>query len=105
MRDGEPYHSQLRLRLKRMKKTIFKLILSFVMIIFMNFGLAEDNPFGDGYHQDTNPFGDGYIQKDNPFAEGYVQDTNPYGEGYIQDTNPFREGYVQDKGIFEKNLK
>ena len=99
-----------------MKKTIIKLSLSVLMIIFMNFGLAGDNPFVDGYHQDTNPFGDGYIQNDNPFgdgyvqdtnpfAEGYVQDTNPYGEGYIQDTNPFREGYVQDKGIFEKNLK
>ena len=95
-----------------MKKNIFKLSLSIAMIIYMNFGLADNNPFRDGYHQDTNPFGDGYIQNDNPFAdgyiqdsnpfaEGYVQDTNPYGEGYIQDTNPFREGYVQDKGIFE----
>ena len=105
MKNGELYHSQLRLRFKLMKKTIIKLSISVAMIIFMNFGLAGDNPFGDGYHQDTNPFGDGYIQNDNPFAEGYVQDTNPYGEGYIQDTNPFREGYVQDKGIFEKNLK
>ena len=65
-----------------MKKTIIKLSLSVLMIIFMNFGLAGDNPFRDGYHQDTNPFGD----------------------GYIQDSNPFREGYVQDKGLFEENL-
>ena len=65
-----------------MKKTIIKLSLSFAMIIFMNFGLAGDNPFRDGYHQDTNP----------------------YGEGYIQDTNSFREGYVQDKSLFEEKL-
>ena len=77
-----------------MKKTIFKLILSFAMIIFMNFGLAGDNPFGDGYHQDTNPYGDGYIQGDNAYGDGYIQDTNPYGDGY-----------VQDKGIFYDNLK
>ena len=69
-----------------MKKNIFKLSLSIAMIIYMNymnFVLAGDSPFRDGYHQDTNP----------------------YGEGYIQDTNPFREGYVQDKGIFEENLR
>ena len=77
-----------------MKKTIFKLILSFGMIIFMNFGLADGNPYADGYHQDTNPFGDGYIQNDNPFGDGYVQDTNPYADGY-----------VQDKRIFKENLK
>ena len=63
-------------------KNIFKLSLSVAMCIYMNFGLAGDNPFSDGYHQDTNP----------------------YGEGYIQDTNPFREGYVQDKSLFEENL-
>ena len=94
MRNGEPYHSQLRLRFKLMKKTIIKLSLSVAMIIYMNFGLAGDNPFRDGYHQDTNPYADGYVQNDNPYAEGYIQDTNPYAEGY-----------VQDKGIFEDNLK
>ena len=94
MRNGVLYHSQLRLRFKLMKKTVTKLTLSVAMIIFMNFSLADGNPFTDGYHQDTNPFGDGYIQNDNPFAEGYVQDTNPFGEGY-----------VQDKGIFEENLR
>ena len=66
-----------------MKKTIINLSLSVEMIIYMNFGLAGDNPFRDGYHQDTNP----------------------YGEGYIQETNPYREGYVQDKRIFEENLR
>ena len=116
MNNGELCHSQLRLRFKFMKKTIIKLSLSVAMIIYMNFGLAGDNPFRDGYHQDTNPFGDGYIQNDNPFAdgyiqdsnpfaEGYVQDTNPYGDGYIQDTNPYGDGYVQDKGIFEEKLR
>ena len=66
-----------------MKKTIIKLGLSVVMIIYMNFGLAGDNPFRDGYHQDTNR----------------------YTDGYIQDSNPYAEGYVQDKGIFEENLR
>ena len=65
-----------------MKKTIIKLALGLMTIIFMNFSLARDNPFRDGYHQDTNPFGD----------------------GYIQDINPFADGYVQNKGIFERNL-
>ena len=61
-----------------MKKTIIELSLGVAMIIFMNFSLADGNPFADGYHQDTNPFGDGYIQNDNPFADGYVQDSNPF---------------------------
>ena len=65
-----------------MKKNVIKLLVSTLMIVFMNFGLAGDNPFADGYHQDTNPFGD----------------------GYIQDINPFADGYVQNKGIFERNL-
>ena len=70
-----------------MKKTIIKLGLSVVMIIYMNFGLAGDNPFRDGYHQDTNRYTDGYIQNDNPYAEGYIQNDNPFADGY-QDTNP-----------------
>jgi len=41
---------------------------------------------------------------DNPFRDGYHQDTNPFGDGYIQDINPFADGYVQNKGIFERNL-
>ena len=82
MKNGELYHSQLRLWFKLMKKTIIELSLGVSMIIFMNFSLADGNSFADGYHQDTNPFGD----------------------GYIQDSNPFREGYVQDKGLFEENL-
>ena len=57
-----------------MKKSVIKLTLSIAMFTFMNLGLAGENRFGDGYHQDTNPFGDGYIQGDNPFGEGYVQD-------------------------------
>ena len=77
-----------------MKKTIIKLALGLMTIIFMNLGLADGNPYGDGYNQDTNPFGDGYIQGDNPYGEGYIQDSNPYGEGY-----------VQDKGIFEDNIR
>ena len=76
-----------------MKKIIINISLGLMTILFMNLGLAGDNPFGDGYHQDTNPFGDGYIQ-----------DSNPFGDGYIQDSNPFGDGYVQDKGIFESNL-
>ena len=87
------YHSQLKLRFKILKKIIIKLLVCTLTIVFMNFGLAGDNPFGDGYHQDKNPFGDGYIQNDNPFADGY-----------IQDSNPFAEGYVQDKSLFEENL-
>ena len=104
MKNGVHYHSQCKQRLKFMKKTIIKLTLSAAFILFMNFGLADGNPYADGYHQDTNPFGDGYIQGDNPFGDGYIQDTNPYAEGYIQDTNPYAEGYVQDKSLFERNI-
>ena len=39
-----------------MKKNIFKLSLSIAMIIYMNFGLAGDNPFRDGYVQDKGIF-------------------------------------------------
>ena len=45
------------------------------------------------------------IAGDNPFRDGYHQDTNPFGDGYIQDTNPFADGYVQDKGVFEDNIR
>ena len=41
-----------------MKKTIIKLTLSVWMIIFMNFGLAEGNPYADGYVQDKGIFED-----------------------------------------------
>ena len=54
-----------------LKKNLTKLTLSIPMIIFMNFGLAGGNPYGDGYHQDTNPYGDGYIQGDNAYGDGY----------------------------------
>ena len=74
-----------------MKKNIFKLSLSIAMVIYMNFGLAGDNPFREGYHQDTNPFGDGYIQNDNPVGEGYIQKDNPFGEGHTD---------VQEVSIF-----
>ena len=52
-----------------MKKTIIKLSLSVAMIIYMNFGLAGDNPFRDRYHQDTNPFREGYVQDKSLFEE------------------------------------
>ena len=39
-----------------MKKTTIKLSLSVAMIIYMNFGLAGDNPFRDGYVQDKGIF-------------------------------------------------
>ena len=39
-----------------MKKTIIKLSLSVAMIIYMNFGLAGDNPFREGYLQDKSLF-------------------------------------------------
>ena len=52
-----------------MKKTIIKLALGLMTIIFMNFGLAGDNPFRDGYHQDTNPFADGYVQDKGIFKD------------------------------------
>ena len=105
MKSGELYRSQLKMRFKFMKKNIIKLSLSMLMIAYMNFGIADGNPYADGYYQDTNPYGDGYIQGDNAYGDGYIQDTNPYGDGYIQDTNPYGDGYVQDKGIFYDNLK
>ena len=52
-----------------MKKTIIKLSLSVAMIIYMNFGLADGNPYIDGYHQDTNPSADGYVQDKGIFEE------------------------------------
>ena len=39
-----------------MKKTIIKLSLSVAMIIYMNFGLAADNTFREGYVQDKSLF-------------------------------------------------
>jgi len=59
-----------------------KLLL--LLFFIPNLVMAGDNPFGDGYHQDTNPFGDGYIQGDNPFGGGYVQDSNPFADGYAR---------------------
>ena len=52
-----------------MKKTIIKLSLSVSMIIFLNFSLADGNPFADGYIQDSNPFADGYVQDKGIFEE------------------------------------
>ena len=52
-----------------MKKTIIKLSLSVSMIIFLNFSLADGNPFADGYIQDSNPFADGYVQDKVIFEE------------------------------------
>ena len=52
-----------------MKKIVIKLLVSTLMIVFMNFGLAGDNPFADGYHQDTNPFADGYVQDKGIFEK------------------------------------
>ena len=49
-----------------------KLLLTLLLFI-STYVMAGDNPFGDGYHQDTNPFGDGYIQDTNPFADGYAR--------------------------------
>ena len=63
MKNGELYHSQLRLWFKLMKKTIIELSLGVAMIIFMNFSLA------DGYIQDTNPFREGYVQDKSLFEE------------------------------------
>jgi hypothetical protein len=35
----------------------------------MNFVLAGDNPFRDGYIQDSNPFRDGYVQDKGLFEK------------------------------------
>ena len=52
-----------------MKKTTIKLSLGVAMFIFMNFSLADGNPFADGYHQDTNPYAEGYVQDKGIFEE------------------------------------
>ena len=44
-----------------------KLLL--ILLVIPNLVMAGDNPFRDGYHQDTNPFREGYVQDKSIFEE------------------------------------